>query len=151
MSGSIKNTNAPVDASFKFVDYKFTEASINLGALNENDNLVVDFRPTGEYNPATGVYKLSLGFVGLTENSETEIINVRCEALFVFRESLEFEQLPTYFYANSTAILYPYIRAFVSTLSVQANYPSIVLPTLNISALADGLKTKTVINNRLAV
>lgn len=149
MSGSVKNPNAPESAAFSFQDYKFTEASINMGALGEEDNLIIDFSPSGEYNPKTGIFKLCLVFLALVEESKEEIIKVNCAAYFQFRNSLDFELLPPYFYANSTAIIYPYIRAFVSTLSVQANYISLVLPTLNVSALAEELKANTVINELL--
>ncbi len=149
MHGGLKKINAPIEAAFKFVDYKFTEASINLGNLNENDNLTIVFSPSGVYNPKNGIYKLHLGLVALAEESKEIIIEVNCVADFSFITPLELADLPPYFYANTTAIIYPYIRAFVSTLSVQANYNSIVLPTLNISALADELKANTEIDESL--
>lgn len=151
MSGIIKNSNSPVEATFSFKNYKFTKASIELGALNVNDNLIIDFHPSGEYNPQDGLFKTVLGFVALIEETKVHVINIKCEAYFQFEIPLEFENIPLYFYANSTAILYPYIRAFVSTLSLQANYSPIVLPTLNISALADDLQAKTVVNESLKV
>lgn len=149
MAGSVKNSTATIEAAFSFEDYKFTEVSLNLGALGEDDNLIVEFRPSGEYNPTLGLYKMTLDFIASNERSDDRIITIRCVAFFKFREPLELKELPLYFYANSTAILYPYIRAFVSTLSLQANFNSIMLPTLNVSALADEMKDNTVINNEV--
>ena len=47
------------------------------------------------------------------------------------------------FISNSIAILFPYVRAFVSTLTLQANIKPILLPTLNLSSLQDILRENT--------
>ncbi|MBQ2321387.1 MAG: protein-export chaperone SecB, partial [Bacteroidales bacterium] len=44
---------------------------------------------------------------------------------------------------NSVAIIFPYIRAFVSTISLQANVNPIVLPTINLTGLTGELKRQT--------
>lgn len=41
----------------------------------------------------------------------------------MFESARTLEDIPDYFYANSIAILFPYVRAFVSTVSLQANIP----------------------------
>lgn len=56
---------------------------------------------------------------------------------------MELKDIPDFFYANSIAIIFPYIRAFVSTLTLQANIPPIVLPTLNLSQLRTILRDNT--------
>ena len=134
-------------AKFSLVDYKFTEVLINLGVLGDEENLSVDFKPSGEYDPDSGIYKMNMKFSAIVENTERQIINVNCDAIFKFSNALTFENVPEYFFTNSTAIIYPYLRAFISTLSLQANYNAIVLPTLNLTALAGELKTNTVIVN----
>lgn len=148
MSGSLIPNSKPTDAAFSFEDYKFSEAYINLATLNEDDNLRIDFLPEGEYDPKTGEYRMILDFFASVERSTAEIvkiIKVKCVAMFKFRQPLPFDQLPAYFFSNSIAILYPYIRAFISTLTAQANYNTLVLPTFNISALGGELKEKTIV------
>ena len=150
MPGIIKNTNTEiVDAKFSFNEYKFTNASINFGVLSETDSLTIEFKPSGEYNPNSGLFQLTMRFLAYVKTPNKLMIDLNCVADFQFSDSLEFEYIPTYFYSNSTAILYPYIRAFVSTLSLQANCNPIVLPTLNISSIAEELKERTVVNNTL--
>ena len=131
-------------AAFSFEDYKFTRFSIKFGELNDNESLGIDFVPSGEYDPKTGLFKLTLNFVAIAETSKRPVISVECVALFRFGEILPIENLPEYFFTNSTAILYPYIRAFVSTLTLQANYNAFVLPTLNVALLGERLKSDTV-------
>ena len=64
-------------------------------------------------------------------------------AQYEFRNEIAFEQIPDFFYANSIAIIFPYIRAFISTLTLQANFVPIVLPTLNLTPLRQQLKSNT--------
>lgn len=57
---------------------------------------------------------------------------------------LKLEEIPTFFYPNSLAILFPYVRAFVSTLSLQANVRPVMLPTINLMGLTDRLRAQTI-------
>lgn len=41
---------------------------------------------------------------------------------------------------NAPAILYPYIRSFISTLTMNAGMPAVILPTVNFQALANQKK-----------
>lgn len=62
---------------------------------------------------------------------------------FTFEDNISKNDIPDYFYPNSFAIIFPYIRAFVSTISLQANVQPVVLPTINLMGLTDSLKNKT--------
>lgn len=55
------------------------------------------------------------------EKEEAPFIKVHCSAVFNFGCSIKFEEIPSYFYANSIAIIFPYVRAFISTVTLQAN------------------------------
>jgi len=70
-------------------------------------------------------------------------IEVLVEAKFSFRDVDRLEDIPDYFYPNAIAILFPYVRAFVSTLTLQANMPALVIPTMNLTALKDDFKNNT--------
>lgn len=72
--------------------------------------------------------------------NDSRIIEVNCLASFLFKGVESIDDIPTYFYSNSIAIVFPYVRAFVSTLTLQANYSPIVLPTMNLSDLNSQLK-----------
>lgn len=136
----MKNDNKPTDASFSFEEYRFTRASVNFAVIPETANLMIDFQPAGVYDPVKGLFRMELEFRATDKDSGNTVISVGCEAIFKFRKPLAFDELPSYFFANSTAIIYPYIRAFVSTLTLQANYTPFVLPTYNVMDL--GIKLK---------
>jgi len=53
------------------------------------------------------------------------------------------EDIPDFFYKNSIAILFPYLRAYLSLVTTQANVPGIILPTYNLSGLEEELRSNT--------
>lgn len=133
-------------ASFSLKDYKFIKVELDFSNLNSS-SLELIIEPEGVFHHSTGVYELAFVFKAIAEmkneNENNQIIFVKCIALFEFNEILNFEDIPDYFYTNSIAILFPYIRAFVSTLTLQANIPPIVLPTMNLISLQEKLKANT--------
>ena len=80
----------------------------------------------------------------LSSNRDFEIISVGSVARFSFSSLMKFEDIPDYFYSNSVAILFPYMRAFVSTVSLQSNIPPLILPTLNLTKLGETLKKNSI-------
>lgn len=136
-------SGAAKKAAFVFKEYKFTRSMIDFSLLANNEELVVSFSPTGSYSPKTGEFHIRLHFTASNNEVLHPIIEVECEAIFVFEDALPYDVLPDYFFTNSTAILYPYIRAFVSTLTLQSNYEPFVLPTLNVAALGKELRSHT--------
>jgi preprotein translocase subunit SecB len=77
------------------------------------------------------------------KETETDIVTVTCSASFTFNDINSIDDIPNYFYPNSIAIIFPYIRAFVSTISLQANVQPVILPTINLMGLTEVLKNKT--------
>ena len=133
-------------ASFSLKDYKFIKVELDFSNLNSSSiELIIE--PEGVFHNSSGVYDLAFTFRANAEmKNETkvnQIIFVKCIASFEFNKILKFEDIPEYFYTNSIAILFPYIRAFVSTLTLQANIPPIILPTMNLISLQEKLKANT--------
>ncbi|MBK7039827.1 MAG: protein-export chaperone SecB [Bacteroidetes bacterium] len=54
-------------------------------------------------------------------------------------------EIPTFFYKNCIAIIFPYLRAFLSTLTLQANVKPLILPLMNLSGLEKPLIENTVL------
>lgn len=131
------------NAKFKLESYKFTHAFLN---IKEDTSLLnLDFKPNGVFYPNNKSFKLEFLFQAKDDASKEDIVKVNCVAWFLFQDINKFEDIPDYFYANSIAILFPYVRAFVSTLTLQANVPPIVLPTLNLFSLQSSLQQNTVV------
>ena len=131
-------------AAFKFNQYHFTKASLDFD-IPDKTELNIEFNPKGVFNSKQSTYKLDFEVKVECKETGKEVISVSCIALFSFNESIGISEIPDYFYPNSLAIVFPYIRAFVSTISLQANVSPIVLPTVNLMGLTEELKEKTVV------
>lgn len=133
-----KNINK---AAFALIGYKFTKVLLNLSALRPDSSFEISIKPSGRYNHATGDFSLCFVFEALVEKNR--VIEVECNAEFKFNNPVSPVDIPDYFYSNSIAILFPYVRAFVSTVTLQANIKPILIPTLNLSGLSSELKINT--------
>lgn len=131
-------------AAFKFDSFKFPTVSLDFN-FPINEGLEIIFNPKGKYNVQIGKYYLTFETLVQSEETKFNVVKILCEAEFSFMQPLALNDIPDFFYPNSLAILFPYIRAFVSTVSIQANVSPIVLPTLNLTGLKDKLKNNTVV------
>ena len=130
-------------AAFSFRTYSFDKLLLDFENLGQEVELALSFIPSGIFNKKTKSYKLSFLFTALTKNDNKAVVSVLCNATFIFSNSIELNEIPQFFYPNSIAIVYPYIRAMVSTLTLQANVKPIILPTMNLSSLGDELRENT--------
>ena len=132
-------------AFFSFERYVFSEAHLMMSEIPDECALGIHFHPRGQFDPQTKIFSLVLEFKASydKEKQSVEVIKVVLEADFVFNDIADINDIPDYFYPNSLAIIYPYIRSFISTLTLQANVHPIVLPTMNLSSLKDEFKAHT--------
>ena len=130
-------------AVFKLDNYIFDNINLDLSNLKPETTFNIDFIPSGKFFTDKDLYELTFLFVANQAESNKSVVNVRCVAQFSFRDLDENKNIPDYFYANSIAILFPYVRAMVSTLTLLANATPMVLPTLNLSDLKDVLEEHT--------
>lgn len=132
-------------AIFSLKNYTFEEIVLDLANLSGEEVISLSFDPRGIYNQKEGLYLLSFSFFAHVQTKKEPIVHVRCDAAFQFRNPLPIEEIPSYFYSNSIAILFPYIRSMVSTLTLQANVKPIILPTMNLTPLQQKLQQKTTV------
>ncbi len=134
-------SNNAKNAAFNLAGYRVKEFHLYEPPLNQND-LSLNFSPSGKYNANEKKYILLFEFTAMygDDNDQKEFLKIIIESDFIFAEKIE---LPDYFYPNSLAIVFPYIRAFVSTLSTLANMKPLILPVLNLGSLKDLLIQNT--------
>ena len=115
-------------AVFSLIGYKFNHVSLNLDNIPSNASFDLEFTPKGEYVQSEGLYNLDFIFKAWEKGEEQSNpkILVNCVASFKFKENISLAEIPNFFYPNSIAILFPYVRAFVSTLTLQANIKPIL-------------------------
>lgn len=129
------------EALFSLNGYQIIHSMLNLEGVSSAERFNLNFTPSGVYKQSSGEYVLYLEFVASSQ--EKEVIKVKLEAQFTFKDIPGFDNIPIYFYSNCIAIVFPYVRAFVSTLTLQANVRPIIIPTLNIQPLGMILKEHT--------
>lgn len=130
-------------AAFSFKRYHFDDIHLCFSKI-DNPELELVFNPEGVFKEKSKTFELKLQFKAILVSTQEEIISVQCIAEFNFSDDVvTVADIPEFFYANSIAIIFPYIRSFISTLTLQANYNPLVLATMNLSSLKGTLKEHT--------
>lgn len=132
------------NVAFSLISCNFVKAQLDLEDIPEQQ-IEVRFNPSGIFYHSNKTFILTLDFAVRTRNDKKEIFNTISKSKFVFSGNIASkDDIPPFFYANSIAIIYPYIRAFVSTVTLQAINHPLVLPTMNLFNLKDALIKNTV-------
>lgn len=130
-------------SKFSFKGYTISRSLIELSEEVDVEKLSIKFNSSGEIDNTNGEYKLTLKvFVTDTDNSLN--IEITAEGLYSFDISEDQHALNGFFYVNSSAILFPYIRAHIATLSALSGISAITLPAMNLTALGKQLKENTI-------
>ncbi|RYY77936.1 MAG: hypothetical protein EOO69_12840 [Moraxellaceae bacterium] len=142
-------------AEFRLESYQIKEFSLTDPA-SEFNVLDLRFDPSGIFREKNSAFRLKLEFSAYASKEETEqeddfeVEEVRVISAVLFADfkfaregGMSVDEIPEIFYSNSLGIIFPYLRAFVSTLTLQANVKMMLLPTLNLTNLNDKLKGNT--------
>jgi len=130
-------------ASFDFEKFIIPNFSYN-DSNNRESSLNLNFTPKGRYYQKSAQFELELDFWA-NENDEANknVIYVKLIATFKFNIAGTLLDIPPFFYKNAIAIVYPFIRTFISTLTLQANTGLILLGLMNLSSLEKELIDNT--------
>jgi preprotein translocase subunit SecB len=132
--------NEAKKANFSFEKFQIINFTFN-EPKSQGEVLNIRFHPSGKYSQKEGKMDIYLDFEARDNNEgETPVITATMKAVFKFQSSLLYEEIPIFFFKNAIAIAFPYLRSFISTLSLQANIKPIVLPLMNLSELEKPLK-----------
>jgi len=136
--------NHPKRAVFDFENYEISEFKFKKSELVV-DTFSIGFNPSGKFIVNESVFIISLGFNASFEepiNKDlNEVISLIMNATFRFDDVKNLDDIPDYFYRNALGIMFPYLRAFVSTMTFQANLrPPMILPILNLMEIEQPLR-----------
>lgn len=129
-------------SKFQFNGYSINKSLIELQENSNFDNIKIGFKVSGLVNQNEKIYFLNLS-VSITNEEKDLKIQVDAIGKFKFELVEKIEDISSFFYTNSSAILFPYIRAYISTLTNLSGNRSITLPTMNLTNLAEELKSNT--------
>lgn len=131
-----------IKSAFKFEKYNILRTIINRKSDETPKSLQIGFEPKGTHFKENGRFELSLG-VRIEDEGKNLLIEVDTIATYVLEGEVSDKILQTFFYINAPAILFPYIRAYIATLTTLSGMAPINLPTLNLTQLAPELEKNT--------
>lgn len=140
----MKNENLnDVKGKISFDEYRVLEVNYKLNTQFDSDeSIMISFELGHDYQIYENGMNVQLGvkvFNDSENNGYPFEMNVNIEGIFSFEGNVEGEK----FLANALAILYPYIRAIISSYTSLANIPPLTLPTINIQQYLKDSKSKT--------
>jgi preprotein translocase subunit SecB len=132
-------------AAFSFNDFKVPQFSFN-ASNDDKSEIILGLSPSGEYHVKKGIFIVRLEFISHNKTSPDRLIfELKSVSKFEFQPAPpDLESIPPFFYKNAIAIIFPYLRAFISTLTLQSNSKVLKLGLMNLSDLEEPFKESTV-------
>ncbi|MBT9922796.1 MULTISPECIES: protein-export chaperone SecB [Bacteroides] len=120
-------------AKFRFLRYNIIKSSIEIDDNKVvNEDLTVEFSQEGAECIENNLYKHTLG-VDIMDKNNVMRIKVVVIGLFEFDRDVDEKLKSTFFNSSAPAILFPYVRAYVTTLTGLSGVNPVILPTLNLA------------------
>ena len=130
-------------SAFQFKEFQIVETHmVKKEGQEVSGNIHLDFNPRGEILKDQNLYKILLGII-INDDDASIKINVEAIGYFEFSDSIDQNTLNNLFFVNAPAILFPYIRAYISTLTNLSGIETVTLPTINLSSIGSVLKKNT--------
>lgn len=129
------------DSPFKLDQFIVVDFRIKRNPLKVGD-IDLNIKPSGIFDRNKKVFTLQLG-VDVLDSNKAFDIKLNAIGVFKFKGKLPEQDLPNYFYLNAPAIMFPYIRAYISTVTALSGLNAVNLPVLNLTELQDELKSNT--------
>lgn len=130
-------------SSFRLVEFLVERSFIERKPMKLDDRPSIDISPSGYLIKDKSVYQLVLE-VKVTTESNRFSADIKAIGIFHFPEGEDKLTLGNFFYVNAPAILFPYVRAYITSLTALSGLGSEIIPTLNLTGLADELKKNTI-------
>ena len=127
-------------SSLRFENYKVNKIEFKANEIEQQKqvwNLKFNISNTTEVNEEKNRMKITLA-VNIFEGVEDAPFNMNIEISGFFE--LVGEDNIIRYEANAIAIMYPYLRAIVSTYTASANVSPVILPAINVNAMLKNKK-----------
>jgi preprotein translocase subunit SecB len=124
--------------AFKFDNFIVVESHIIQNPIKQG-KASINIEPVGVLDPDGKTFKLLLD-VNVTDENKSFDIKIKTLGVFEFKEKQMGNKLDNYFLVNAPAIIFPYIRSYISALTSLSGIKTINLPLMNLTSLIDKLK-----------
>jgi preprotein translocase subunit SecB len=131
------------ESSFQFKNFKIKKSFFEVEDQDQSDpsKFSLTIAPSGVFEKSSGEFKLYLNIN--IKNNELNI-SINTEGVFEFKDNIDDSTIiSNYLFVNAPAIIFPYIRAYIGTLTTLSGGKAIILPTMNLVSLRDDLEENT--------
>lgn len=132
-------------ARFRFVEYLFKETSIKLTGEDISDDVEFGIEPNGIFEEDNKMFILTLNVLVKDKKSSLEV-KMTVTGKFEY-ETNDIQELVPYLGFNAPAIMFPYIRAYITNITALGGMSPIILPTLNMESVGKELLDEISSNN----
>ncbi len=129
-------------SKFQFKGFKIIRSLIERNENKPSKKISLGFAPKGFINKRDSSFQLHIG-VKIEDENKSFMIDINAIANYSFENKEGLDNLGKFFYMNAPALLFPYLRAYISTVTNLSGFEPINLPTLNMSGLGEDLKKNT--------
>lgn len=132
------------NSPFALAQFHIDEFSITRQFIDEGKP-EFDFEPDGYIDHEENNFILTVQFNAKDSNNAYDI-KCKCTGFFRFRVEEGGElNLSTNFYVNAPAIVFPYIRAYIASITALSGLSTIHIPTMNFAVqIGEKLKQNTI-------
>jgi len=126
-------------ATIQFLNFTVKESHIVFNKIADF-KIDINFNPKGIIFKSLNQFKLQLA-VDIKDMDGNFTINLVVESIFSYPEDADIKSyMDSLFIANAPAIIFPYVRAYISSLTALSGMPTLILPTLNLTQVGAALK-----------
>lgn len=123
-------------SSFQFKGYKVLKSFISINDVH-SDKLTLEFEPKGILNHLENIFILELN-LNVFDDEKNISIEVTFRAEYLIEE--KDDNFKSFILMNAPAILFPYVRAYITALTALSGISPVTLPTMNLAGLRDKLE-----------
>lgn len=106
------------------------------------DKVDLSINPGGLHLKYKNEFHLTLE-VEIRDTNESYTIQLRALGIFKLKPDEGDDRLSNYFYTNAPAIIFPYVRSYISAITALTGLNTVNLPVMNLSGLRETLKKQT--------
>lgn len=127
------NTENTKTARFRMQGYLITNTSIRLTGNEIGEDMEFGIAPEGVFNEEEKTFLLTLNVVAKDKEQNLDL-SLTIKGMFEY-DTDDMNELIPYISMNAPAILFPYIRAYISNITALGGTQPIILPTLNVEGV----------------
>lgn len=130
-------------SDFKFDKYiiRHSNFSIEQEKGLKSDDLSLEITPKGIKYPNKFILTLE---VEIKDDNNKFKLNILVDGYFSFRENIPTDEMSDYFIVNAPAIIFPYIRSYITILTSLSGIGTMNLPLLNLTKLSNELASNII-------